>query len=216
MFLRQCCLLFALLLPLRATEFRTDVMAVMSKAGCNLGACHGNGQGKGGLKLSLRGQDPDLDWLALTRDQGGRRVNPIEPEQSLILLKATGTIAHEGGRRFSPGNPEHEILLTWLRDGAPESGMDRKLAQLDVTPKGLTMAEPGQTVQIQARARFSDGSERDVTRVAVFEPNNQLPQITVEGAVKADVPGETTVLVRYLDQQVPVRRSEERRVGIGG
>src|SRR3954471_2181340 len=76
--------------------FRTDVMPVLSKAGCNLGGCHGNGGGKGGFKLSLRGQDPELDWQALTREQGGRRVNLLEPESSLILLKATGTVAHEG------------------------------------------------------------------------------------------------------------------------
>src|SRR5262245_32077905 len=72
--------------------FRREVMAVVSKAGCNLGGCHGNGSGKGGLKLSLRGQDPDLDWLALTRDQGGRRVNLIQPENSLLLLKATAAL----------------------------------------------------------------------------------------------------------------------------
>src|SRR5687768_17456963 len=68
--------------------FRHDVMAVVSKAGCNIGGCHGNGSGKGGLKLSLRGQDPDLDWLALVRDQVGRRVNLLDPERSLLLLKA--------------------------------------------------------------------------------------------------------------------------------
>ena len=81
-------------------EFRTDVMAVLSKAGCNAGTCHGNAMGKGGFKLSLRGQDPDLDWQALTREQGGRRVNMIEPAQSLTLMKALGAIAHEGGQRF--------------------------------------------------------------------------------------------------------------------
>src|SRR3954462_5406505 len=63
--------------------FRTDVMPVLSKAGCNLGGCHGNGGGKGGFKLSLRGQDPEFDWQALTREQGGRRVNLLEPESSL-------------------------------------------------------------------------------------------------------------------------------------
>ena len=102
-------------------EFRTDVMAVLSKAGCNAGTCHGNAMGKGGFKLSLRGQDPDLDWLAMTREQGGRRVNLIEPEKSLLVMKATAALAHEGGQRFAVGSPEHAIFLSWLRDGAPES-----------------------------------------------------------------------------------------------
>src|SRR4051812_1144388 len=83
-------------------SFRADVMPVLSKAGCNAGGCHGNGSGKGGMKLSLRGQDPELDWEALARDQGGRRVNLLAPETSLLLLKATGTVAHEGGKRFGP------------------------------------------------------------------------------------------------------------------
>jgi hypothetical protein len=198
-------LFLGLLLPSQAVEFRIDVMAVLSKAGCNLGSCHGNASGKGGLKLSLRGQDPDLDWLALVREQGGRRVNLLEPEQSLILLKARGVLAHEGGKRFSPGDPEHEILLQWLRDGAQDSGAEKRVAGLEVTPPGLTMAEAGRSVQIQVKARFTDGSERDVTRLAFYEPNNQLAKITPEGAVSSDLPGETTVLARYLDQQVPVR-----------
>src|SRR4051812_9263119 len=105
--------------PSQAEEvlFRRDVMAVVSKAGCNLGSCHGNASGKGGLKLSLRGQDPDLDWLAFTHDQGGRRVNFIQPENSLILLKSTAALAHEGGQRFNQDSPEYAIFMRWLRDG---------------------------------------------------------------------------------------------------
>lgn len=202
---RQIFLLVAAAVPICAADFRSDVMAVMSKAGCNLGSCHGNATGKGGLKLSLRGQDPDLDWLALARDQGGRRVNLLEPEQSLILLKATGTLAHEGGKRFAAGSIEHEILLQWLRDGGADSGQGRKLAALNVTPSGLTMAEPGKPVQLKVLAKYSDGTERDVTRLTYFEPNNQLPKVSVEGEVTADTAGETTVLARYLDQQVPTR-----------
>src|SRR5690349_6498655 len=81
-------------------SFRNEVMAVLSKAGCNAGNCHGNKNGKAGFKLSLRGQDPDLDYLALTHDMSGRRVNRMEAERSLILLKATASIPHEGGLRF--------------------------------------------------------------------------------------------------------------------
>ncbi|MEA3210425.1 MAG: hypothetical protein QOE70_3482 [Chthoniobacter sp.] len=186
--------------------FRTDVMAVLSKAGCNLGGCHGNGSGKGGFKLSLRGQDPDLDWLALTREQGGRRVNQIEPENSLILLKATGTIAHEGGKRFAPGEPEYDALLAWLRDGAPDSGATGpKLVKLDVSPTEQVLVEPMASVSLRAVATFSDGTQRDVTRLAVFEPSNQIVNASVEGVVSRYKFGESTVLVRYLDQQVPVR-----------
>ena len=81
-------------------SFRTDVMAAVSKAGCNLGTCHGNATGKGGFRLSLRGQDVDFDHAALTRDMGGRRVNVFAPEESLLLLKGVNKLAHEGEKRL--------------------------------------------------------------------------------------------------------------------
>ena len=56
-------------------RFDTEVMAVLSKAGCNAGACHGNASGKGGFRLSLRGQDPQLDHRRLTRGAAGRRID---------------------------------------------------------------------------------------------------------------------------------------------
>src|SRR5438094_9021799 len=90
--------------PGAAVSFRHEVEPIISKAGCNAGTCHGNKYGKGGFKLSLRGQDPDLDLLALTRDNFARRVNSFEPEQSLIMLKATSQVAHEGGQRFTKGS----------------------------------------------------------------------------------------------------------------
>src|SRR5712691_3250615 len=81
-------------------SFSQDVMAVLSKAGCSAGTCHGNKNGKGGFKLSLRGQDADVDYQTLTRDLFSLRVNSFDPDQSLLLLKPTTQVAHEGGLRF--------------------------------------------------------------------------------------------------------------------
>ena len=185
--------------------FRREVMAVVSKAGCNLGGCHGNGGGKGGLKLSLRGQDPDLDWLALTHEQGGRRVNLLQPENSLLLLKATAALAHEGGQRFSKDSPEYGILLRWLRDGAPESGKKApRLTKLEVQVPARVLIEPATDVKLRATAKFADGTAQDVTSLAVYEPSNMLVKISHDGLVQREKAGETTVLVRYLDQQVAV------------
>src|SRR2546428_2408460 len=103
-----------------AVSFRNEVEAVISKAGCNAGTCHGNKYGKGGFKLSLRGQDPELDLPALTRDGSARRTNPFEPEQSLALLKATTQVPHEGGLRFKKGSEEYEVLRRWIAEGARE------------------------------------------------------------------------------------------------
>src|SRR5262252_3657486 len=103
--------------PARADEpvsFRNEVMAVLSRAGCNQGTCHGNLNGKGGFKLSLRGQDPERDLAALTRDLMGRRTDPLRPAESLILQKATARLPHEGGRRFGEGSAEYAILRHWI------------------------------------------------------------------------------------------------------
>ncbi|MBI3877190.1 MAG: DUF1549 domain-containing protein [Verrucomicrobia bacterium] len=192
--------------PAADVTFRNDVMAVLSKAGCNAGTCHGNANGKGGFKLSLRGQDTDLDFAALTRDQFARRVDPQQPDASLILLKATTEIAHEGGRRFAKDSPEFAILYKWIAAGTPADAPDTpKLQRLDVTPLEHIAVEPADSVQLHVEAVFSDGSRRDVTRLAVFDPANQLVKASADGLVRREKFGEGTVLVRFLGQQVPVR-----------
>src|SRR6184192_3090527 len=99
-------------------SFRNEVMAVLSRAGCNQGVCHGNLNGKGGFKLSLRGFDPDFDLASITRDTLGRRIDRHRPEVSLILQKPTGQVPHEGGVRFGIGSPEYDILQRWIVAGA--------------------------------------------------------------------------------------------------
>src|SRR6266853_6404151 len=152
-------------------SFRNDVMAVLSKAGCNAGTCHGNKNGKGGFKLSLRGQDPDIDYLTLTRDSLARRMNPLEPEESLMLLKPNTQVAHEGGLRFKKESEEYEILRRWIADGMPnDMASAPKLERIEVAPLENVSVEPAREVQLQVRARFSDGSSRDVTSLSVYEP----------------------------------------------
>src|ERR1051326_927881 len=118
-------------------------MAVLGKAGCNAGICHGNKNGKGGFKLSLRGQDPGLDYSTLTRDLFGLRANLLEPEQSLILLKPTGQMAHDGGLRFKKASEEYRILQRWLAAGMPnDPASSPTLQRLAVTPAETVMIAP--------------------------------------------------------------------------
>ena len=87
--------------------FRNDVQPVLTKAGCNSGACHGAAAGKNGFKLSLRGYDPAADHAVLTRQAAVRRVNRERPDESLLLRKPLGQVQHGGGQRFEEGSPEH-------------------------------------------------------------------------------------------------------------
>lgn len=187
-------------------SFRNDVMAVLSKAGCSAGTCHGNKNGKGGFKLSLRGQDPEIDYVTLTRDLFARRVNPPDPEQSLMLLKPTVQVAHEGGSRFKEGSQEYEILRRWIARGMPNDlASAPKLQRIEIAPQEKVLVEPVEKVQLQVRARFSDDTTRDITSLAVYEPANPLVKVSPDGLVQGLGPGESTVLVRYLHCQEPVR-----------
>src|ERR1051325_1874153 len=151
-------------------SFRNDIMPILSKAGCNAGACHGNANGKAGFKLSLRGESPDLDFYALTHDQLARRINVLEPEQSLLLLKPTTALAHEGGQRFKKGSWEYEILRNWIAQGATnDAGSAPALERVEVTPIRQVIVEPTNSVQLHARAIFKNGEQRDLTSIAVYE-----------------------------------------------
>src|SRR2546430_6640493 len=178
--LSGCSALFA-----EVISFRNDVMPVLSKAGCNSGTCHGNKNGKGGFKLSLRGQDPDLDYLSLTRDLAARRVNPIAPEESLILLKPTAEVPHEGGLRFSRGSQEYELLRGWLAQRMRnDCNSAAQLERIEVTPQEKILIEPEREAQLRVLARFSDGKVRDVSSLAVYEPVNRLATVSHDGLVR--------------------------------
>lgn len=197
--------------PVRADEapsvtFDQDVMAVLSKAGCNWGACHANANGKGGLKLSLRGEDPQFDFDALVRQHQSRRVNLIDPDASLILQKPSGKLPHQGGVRFSADSPEYQTLRAWLAAGAPGPGDAKvEVTRLEVSPLQAVIAAPEESVTIRAVAHYSDGSSRDVSRLAVYETTTNSVEVTPDGTVRRIDFGETTVIVRYLQHQIPVR-----------
>jgi hypothetical protein len=187
-------------------SFRNDVMAVLSKAGCNQGTCHGNARGKGGFQLSLRGDDPDRDFDTLTRDWLTRRTNLVEPDQSLLLLKATMQVAHAGGQRFAPESWEFQTLRDWIAAGLPvDDAQSPRLVSLDATPDDVLLEAPQWEFALRVRGRFSDGTERDLTSRAVYETGSPLIEVSADGRARGVAVGETVVLVRYLDRQVGVR-----------
>ncbi|MBA4187075.1 MAG: hypothetical protein C0467_03570 [Planctomycetaceae bacterium] len=188
-------------------SFERDVMPVLSRAGCNSGACHGNLNGKGGFKLSLKGEDPTTDIAALTREMLARRTDPHHPAESLLLLKGTGKVPHEGGSRFSPTSTEYAALHGWIAAGClPDKPNGPTLTRLDVTPAAKILIEPADRFNVKAIAHFSDGTKRDVTHLAAFEFTTVgIAKITPAGEVIREATGETVLLVRYLAQVDPVR-----------
>jgi hypothetical protein len=202
-------LLIAPMAPVRAGDnpvasFDRDVMAVLSKAGCNLGACHANTNGKGGFKLSLRGEDPAGDYAALVRQADQRRIDIFDPDASLILQKPSGRVVHQGGVRFHRDSLEYRLLQDWIAAGAPGPNAALPAAvKLIVEPASAILVQPAGEVRLTVIAQFADGEQRDVSQLACYEATNRKATID-EGLVRFEAFGQTTVIVRYLHLQVPV------------
>ena len=187
------------------STFSREVMSVLTRSGCNQGTCHGNLHGKGGFRLSLRGDDPTFDYYRLTREYGQRRIDSWEPDQSLLLRKATSQLAHQGGARFRDASPEFEILRTWIADGAPAS-KSPELISIEVVPPQILVSGNHRNAQIAVLARFQDGSVRDVTRWSRIEPSTPTG-ISVDeyGYVTASSSIDVSLGVTYLSGRTAAR-----------
>src|SRR5690606_35273817 len=140
-----------------------DVMPVISKLGCNAGTCHGAKDGKEGFKLSLRGYDPIFDVRAWTDDLKSRRVNLASPDDSLMLLKASGAGPHVGGQLSQPGTKYYELIRRWIAEGAQRDLEALRVAGIEVQPLDPVIQQIGAKQQMRVIARYTDGTSQDVT-----------------------------------------------------
>jgi hypothetical protein len=181
-----------------APSFRNQVIPILTRAGCNSGACHGALAGKGGLKLSLRGYDPETDHFVLTRQAQARRVDRTEPEKSLMLLKPTRTIPHGGGRRFEVGERDYQIILDWIKTGAAApAAEDARLVRIELEPKTATLAAKAE-MPVKVRAVYSDGKSADVTAWSRFGSSDEdVAKVTEDGKVTVAGNGEASITVGF-------------------
>jgi len=179
-----------------AIDFDTDVLPVITKAGCNAAACHGAAAGRGGFKLSLFGGDPAHDYDEIVNRLEGRRVNLSKPTQSLIVLKPTGELDHEGGIRLDESDAE--TISDWIRAGAMRQQL-RRLVSLDVTPNDVIVSRFPDKVELKVEATFNDGTRRNVTREAIFYPTDPAAvQADENGKLSVRRRGRHAVVVRFL------------------
>ena len=187
-------------------SFKNHVMPVLTKTGCNQGACHGALAGKNGFKLTLRGYDPELDYDALTRQSAARRVNLAEPARSLLLLKPTFAIPHMGGLRFKTDTREYRVLAEWIAAGAPPPAeKDPEVTGLEVYPPASILA-PNATQQLIVRARYSDGRTEDVTNWVKFSSANEgVATVDDSGLVKLTGHGESAITLWFASKVLYAR-----------
>lgn len=183
-----------------AVSFLDDVRPVINKAGCSMAACHAAQHGKGGFKLSVFGFDQSADHFAMSRDSLGRRLNPLNPEESLLLRKPTMATPHLGGRRLEPNSRDYQLLAAWIKSGAPGPTTERQISKLVVTP-GQRTGEPGLKQQLRVEAIFADGEVRDVTAWAKYDSLDEgVVTVTRQGLCTVGGRGQAPVMVRYEGQ----------------
>ena len=182
--------------PPESPEFSRHVLPILSKLGCNSGACHGALAGKGGFRLSLNGYNPKGDHFTITQQALGRRVEISDPGRSLILTKPTGALPHKGGLRLKTDSVEYQILSNWIAEGAvgPDT-TDAQLTKLEVKPAKIVLS-PGESAQVSVFAHYSDGKKENVSRWAKFNSSNTpVVDIDQSGTLSVSSPGEASIVV---------------------
>ncbi len=183
----------------RAVSFRLDVMPVFLRGGCNAGGCHGAARGKDGFRLSLFGMDPAGDYTRLTRELIGRRINLAIPEESTLIEKSVGAVPHTGNKVFEADSAYNRTLLEWIARGAPDDAPDvATVTGIEVFPKQIVLEGPQATQQVTVRATYSDGTDRDVTSLALFMSNNDpVAKVSKGGVVTSAERGAAFMLARF-------------------
>jgi hypothetical protein len=187
-------------------DFRTRILPILTKAGCNAGKCHGAAVGQGGFKLSLLGFDPWEDYLRITHERSGRRLDLHRPAESLFLRKAADQLDHDGGRRLKPDADSYRAVTEWIRRGANFGSPELRVVRMKVAPTEILLSHAGATAQLCVTAELSDGTQEDVSALALYSTNDEaVAEVNERGRVTVRDAGVTSIMVRYSGQVLAVR-----------
>lgn len=187
-------------------SFQREIVPVLSSLGCSDIRCHGAPSGKGGFRLSLWGSDVDFDFEQLAREAFGRRTNPFQPDNSLLMQKPLAQIPHVGGQRFHKEDHVAKLLHTWQSEGLIHDSDTASIKSVEVIPLKRVLMSPAMEQQLAVRATYEDGSTEDVTRITTYLSSDlAIAQVDQSGFVQFQQQGEVAILCRYMGQLVSVR-----------
>ncbi len=190
----------------KKVDFERHIMGLVSKVGCNAGSCHGSFQGKNGFRLSLFGYEPAMDFASLTRDNLGRRVNAVKPDESLILLKATGQTYHDGGMRFGKDGWVYNVFREWIRTGAKWEKGSGAIEKLEISPPDFALLADTKPKQLTVTATFTDGTTEDITPFCDFKiTDDAIAAVSPLGLLTPRQPGDAGLTVLYRGSVKAIR-----------
>ena len=183
----------------RPVSFNLDIMPIFMRGGCNQGGCHGAARGKDGFRLSLFGMDAPGDYTRLTREMVGRRINLAIPEESTLIEKSIGAVPHSGNQCFDDKSTYYKTMIEWISNGAPsDAATVAKVTGIEIYPKQMVLEGTGATQQVTLKATYSDGTDRDVTNLALFMSNNDpTAGVTKSGLVTSGDRGAAFIMARF-------------------
>ncbi|MCI0380448.1 MAG: DUF1549 and DUF1553 domain-containing protein, partial [Gemmataceae bacterium] len=171
-------------------DFERHVVPLLHRQGCNAGNCHGHTHGKGGLRLSLFGSVPELDFQSIVLEDRGRRVSFVQPETSLLLRRGEEN-------PFPRASWEHQLIRNWIAAGAPRQPGSGKVIRFEVEPKSEIILDPGQAQRLQVFIEFADGSRQDMTLFSAFRLKDGIAKVSADGTITGTTPGSTLLQVSY-------------------
>lgn len=182
-------------------RFKSETIAALTKQGCSAGSCHGSPHGKGGFSLSLFGYDPRVDKVSLVRDGFNRRLDMMQPEQSLMLKKPLLEVSHGGGKKLRKTDTAYHVLRSWIYEGANIDLPDIECERIAIFPGAARVLKaPFRTQQMSVLAYFSDGSVRDVSALASYESSHPaIAEVDADGLITGKTRGQAAISVRYLN-----------------
>lgn len=194
----------------RDLDFASRILPILTRHGCNGGACHGAGGGAGqnGFYLSLFGFEPVKDHARIVEAVRGRFLDFAAPDESLLLQKPSGVYPHGGGIRLDRNSQAYATLRKWIAAGAPLGDPNRhRLASIEVDPPVCRLAANAEA-RLRVTAVYVDGDREDVTDAARFESNDggvaELEKDHKNVVRAGTIPGDTAIVVLYRDKVATV------------
>jgi len=127
---------------------------------------------------------PTAITTACLHESGGRRINLHDPDASLLVLKASGRVAHQGAFGSIWGVSSIASCALGWRRALRRMRQGRRASSSCASSRPRKRSRLKETYRLKALATFADGSTEDVTKFCSFlAVDNQVVTVDESGLV---------------------------------